>query len=376
MSEAYANIFVHGYCGWGDKDRLTGLMPYFGGFHRPGIAQFLTENGYESYAPSAGPWNSAWDRACELYAQIVGGTVDYGKVHSEKNGHARYGRTYEGYFKDWGEPGSHEKINLIGHSFGGPTISMFADLLDRGSEEERAATPADELSPLFAGGNAHLVHSVTTISGTNNGTTLADAARDLHVDKFVNWLMLSAANTLLKKTGLTKFYDPRLDLWGDDVLEKCHACRLDNSLIAQSTALTAEFNETVSISDEIYYFAHPACKSHKILITPFHAMELKSFPLAHLGQLIIGWYGTPTLKRTLGVDKKWYQSDGIVNTLSTMAPRNKPQETWTENTEVVPGKWYNMPIEHKDHFSWMGFFEKRSDYEKYFLDLCDFLAKL
>ena len=48
---------------------------------------------------------SAWDRTCELYAQLTGTRVDYGKAHAEKYGHARYGRTYEKpLFPGWGEP--------------------------------------------------------------------------------------------------------------------------------------------------------------------------------------------------------------------------------------------------------------------------------
>ena len=32
-----------------------------------------------------------WDRAVELFYQIKGGTVDYGKEHSALHGHARFG---------------------------------------------------------------------------------------------------------------------------------------------------------------------------------------------------------------------------------------------------------------------------------------------
>lgn len=46
--------------------------------------------GYEVYTATVGPIVSNWDRACELYAYIKGGRVDYGKIHSEKYGHSRY----------------------------------------------------------------------------------------------------------------------------------------------------------------------------------------------------------------------------------------------------------------------------------------------
>jgi len=35
-----------------------------------------------AYAASVAPNGSAWDRACELYAQLSGTRVDYGKAHT------------------------------------------------------------------------------------------------------------------------------------------------------------------------------------------------------------------------------------------------------------------------------------------------------
>ena len=42
-----------------------------------------------------------WDRAVELFYQIKGGTVDYGKQHSARHGHSRFGRTFPGLFPEW-----------------------------------------------------------------------------------------------------------------------------------------------------------------------------------------------------------------------------------------------------------------------------------
>ncbi|KAG5460147.1 MAG: hypothetical protein BJ554DRAFT_7840 [Olpidium bornovanus] len=43
-----------------------------------------------------GSVSSLHDRACELFYQITGGTVDYGELHSKIHGHGRYGRTHGG----------------------------------------------------------------------------------------------------------------------------------------------------------------------------------------------------------------------------------------------------------------------------------------
>ena len=387
MGNKYPNIIIHGFFGWGNGDFLNKLSPYFGGVGAKGMDRYLTSQGYESYAPAVGPWSSAWDRSCELWAIINGGTVDYGKAHAEKYGHERFGRTYPGIIKDWGKPGDHEKINIIGHSFGGPTVMVFADLLDRGFEEERACTPANELSPLFAGGHANLLHTVTTLSGTNNGTTLASAGHDLHVSPLVNYLLFGVISTTFGETRVMNAWDFLCDQWGitvdakanknfhfkkplaaKEAIKRINANQFDNIMEEMRVETACEMNEYLGISDKMYYFARRACRSHKIGSLPFQAMALKSFPIAHISQLILGWYTSPSLKK-LGMTNDWYASDGPVNTVCTGAPWNKPQEDWTEETKVVPGKWYNMPVEYKDHFSWMGFLEDKETYKKYFLDM-------
>ena len=389
MGKGYPTFIVHGFFGWGDQDFLNKVSPYFGGILKKGMDTYLTEQGYETYCPSVGPWSSAWDRSCELYAQIMGGTVDYGKAHSEKYGHARFGKTYKGYINGWGEPGAYEKINIIGHSFGGPTVIRFCDLMDRGSEEERAVTPANELSPLFAGGHSKMIHTATTLSGTNNGTVLATAGKDLHVSPIVNWLLLGVISTTLGETNFLKAWDPKVAHWGICPLEakdlkhtfrKPTACgdavrrynentEFDNIMAEMTIESSVKLNEETSVSPNIYYFARRACRSHKIGNLPFQAMYLKSFPIAHISQLLNGWYTTPSLRKNYGMTNEWYASDGPVNTVCTAAPWNKPSEEWNENTTVRPGLWYNMPIEFKDHFSWMGFLEDTETYRAYFLDM-------
>ena len=53
-----------------------------------------TACGYDCRAASVGIISSAWDRACELYAELTGGTADYGIAHAQRFGHARFGTAY------------------------------------------------------------------------------------------------------------------------------------------------------------------------------------------------------------------------------------------------------------------------------------------
>ena len=80
-------VFVHGLMGWGQRDKINRIMPYWG-MTTGSLPDYLATQGYETYAASVGPISSAWDRACELYAQLVGTRTDYGVKHSQDFGHA------------------------------------------------------------------------------------------------------------------------------------------------------------------------------------------------------------------------------------------------------------------------------------------------
>ena len=127
----YPFVLIHGYLCWGNEDRINDVCPTYGMWN--GSAKTtLQDAGYIADTPSVGPFTGMWDRACELYAFIKGGTVDYGKVHSERIGHDRFGKTYPGFVPNWGEldeAGKIQKVNLIGHSFGGPTVRTLIHLL-------------------------------------------------------------------------------------------------------------------------------------------------------------------------------------------------------------------------------------------------------
>ena len=95
-SYKYPCIFVHGILGYGDNDKLNSVTPYWGMQYKEDLMKSLNARGYDCHAASVGPLSSAWDRACELYAQLAGTVVDYGAAHSAEHHHERYGRSYVG----------------------------------------------------------------------------------------------------------------------------------------------------------------------------------------------------------------------------------------------------------------------------------------
>ena len=127
-------------------------------------------------------------------------------------GHARFGRTYEfGVLEDLGMTNAHKKFNIIGHSFGGPVVKEVCNLFIQGSEAERNGTDPDDLSPLFLGGHGDLIHCAATLSGVNNGTTLASSQKRLIKPVMGGLMMLNVA---LRDTPIMKYYNFHTQQWG------------------------------------------------------------------------------------------------------------------------------------------------------------------
>ena len=387
----YPTVFIHGFLGWGSEDQIETVLPYWGAQKDRDMLAFLREQGYEVYNPSVGPYNSAWDRACELWARLVGGTVDYGKVHSEKYGHKRFGRTYPGILTDWGKEGNHRKINLVGHSFGGPTVRMFAWLLAAGSKEEQEGTPAEELSCLFTGGKEEWIHTVTTLSGVNNGTTY-DSLHGTTGIRVMADLMLSHI-ARFGDTDANKLKDFHMEQWDlMDVPAKTRRNRirlpllkarqinhfstgeLDNIGYEMSLKGMHEINEAISPSPNMYYFARRACRTHENKKgNQVPDKNMSSF--CDIPAYLSGRARNEEWE-SYGFSEEWLPNDGFVNVVGLSAPLNEPYVEWDPTMSILPGLWYNMPVEDKDHMSWMGFGEKTDVLYRYYLQMLDLFRKL
>jgi len=106
------------------------------------ISGFLTPTDWKSYPADLIPQNvnmipvypsptgSLHDRACEVFYELFGGTVDYGQEHSEFHKHERYGRKFKtGKLSMWDE---NNPITVIGHSLGGCTAWVLQNYLAQG----------------------------------------------------------------------------------------------------------------------------------------------------------------------------------------------------------------------------------------------------
>lgn len=363
-SKQHPYVFVHGMMGWGEDKKFYKGLPYWG-MVTGNYPRRMREKGYEVYTPTVSPLGSAWDRACELYANLTGTTVDYGVAHSKEKGHNRFGETFpEAMLPDWTPERS---IHLLGHSFGGPTMRMFVELLRNGSPEERAATPAGQLSPLFEGGHGDLVKSITTISGPFDGITFPHALPKT-VDYGLTYGIPMVAS-IIGNVGSGRVYDFQMSQWGITAVKNgvrfardmlnMKAIRnfvkaKDNVFADIHIPQAAEINKKLSVPAEQYLFSVTGngTKTGKsgnqvkapIMIFAFapFAYSLGKFP----DQTIAG------VKITEG----WRMNDGIVPVESGRHPTTEPWCEWVDvkDKPIQKGIWHALPTVPGDHGTVIG----------------------
>ncbi len=369
-AERYPTIYVHGLMGWGEHDQIYAVTPYWG--LTSDLMPYLTGKGYESYAASVGPLSSAWDRACELYAQLTGTTVDYGAAHAAEYGHARFGVTYDKpLFEGWS---ADKKINLVGHSFGGATIRLFLDILADGSAEEQAAAKAagSEVSPFFQGGKADWVYSLTTLAAPHNGTTFLECCGDM------TQFAAEASTTMAKLLGISDFkgvYDFQLEQFGfyrkdgetvlealDRVLHSDFLSHNDNVFRDLTIDRALELNDDIEIQPNVYYFSYAGDKTRQSTITGERTSAVDMTPLfVPFANQMCGYYDQTTAGG-FRIDKSWAPNDGLVNTVSALYPTDSAGRCLTQsgktgyvqqdgysNVGYQPGVWNVMPVRHYDH---------------------------
>jgi triacylglycerol lipase len=378
----YPIILVYGFAGF----VTLGPLHYWGGVHN--IQADLANNGYTACSAAMGPFSSNWDRACELFAQIKGGTVDYGQAHSSTYGHARYGRTFPGLYPQWGEinpqTGKVNKVHLIAHSMGGETTRVLAQLLAHGSMDEREATAQDQLSPLFMGEKVSWLDSILTISTPHNGTP-ADYFVQSSLPFLPQFITLLAA---LQGDHLLTGYDFMLDQWGlvrqpgeslSTYIDRVERSKFSTSNDGSGWDLNpdgaAELNDWAKAQPDLYYFSVGTLQTHEDPSSHHQVPDVDMNVLFRPTSTFIGKY-TQNTPGHVFIDSSWWPNDGLVSTNAMAGP------TIRSTDEIVPysgtpvkGKWNYLDVMkgygHIDVIGW-----GPHDVRPWFRNLAAFLASL
>ncbi|MFO7731657.1 MAG: hypothetical protein R6V86_12950 [Spirochaetia bacterium] len=364
-------IFVHGFMGYGSNSETGLSFPYWGG--TVDLEKRLRSSGFDVYTAEVGPVSSNWDRACELYAFIKGGVVDYGEAHSQKYGHARYGEYYSGVYPEWGsleeETGRPRSVHLVGHSMGGQTARLLTELLAQGDPAEIAAAQAsdrgvggdvraEELSELFSGGRSW-VSSVSTIATPHDGTTLTTRYSKSGLLQKI-FTRLVASSSLKKEDPLIELHVQHWSTLKEPTESFAGFVRrvIDEDLWKQTEDFSyydlslqgaQRLNERTSTQGDVYYFSWATSRTmpadEEGYHVPMGGMSLLLHPLArYMGAL-------EELPDAIDSEPQlWWENDGIVNTCSMDGPSLGRQAAIVEYYEPVTGQWNFMgtlkPLDH------------------------------
>ncbi len=351
----YPFVLVHGMMGWGENAEGVHNSTYWGMMSEETIADMLREKDYEVAVPTVSPLGSAWDRACELFAQLTGTVVDYGEAHSKACHHERYGRDYSGRAL-LGENGwdLETPINLVSHSFGGPTVSVFASLMEYGSREEIEASP-ENCSELFKGGHPGLVHSVTTLESPHNGTPAANLLYDTKLPVLFTAIIMNISGTgkkvitdfMFDQYGITK--DPATGEKARFSLAKCIniAKSKDNCAYDMTLRGARLLNSKFPEAGNTYYFSVAAnmTETGKFGIT---------LPYADKINVLVPTASLVSLMSNLIIDGEylggeWAPNDGLVPVASALYPFGSEHTDYTEGMAVEKGVWNVLPVVTGNH---------------------------
>ena len=348
-------ILVHGFMGWG-RDEM-GSYRYWGG--KNDIENELTKNGFEVYTSNVGPVSSNWDRAVELFYQIKGGQVDYGRGHSKSFGLIQKpkGKVYKGIYPQWDEA---NPIHFIGHSTGGQTIRMLDYLLRTSIADERNIKEKSDLL-----GNVHnnWIKSITGISAPHNGTTLSDIVTS-GIPFLQDFIAVAAVAG-------NSFYSFDLDQWGFrrntketwgkyfKRIQKHPAWGTKNIISWDLSVQGArDLNTLCTANPDIYYFSFVTSN------TVLDSTSGRYIPDKSMSFIIRANSRLMGMKKAYfsdgsETDSTWFENDGIVNKISMYGPTTgsngqDPITIYREDELLITGQWYVMGEYQSDHKRFVG----------------------
>ncbi|PCJ41663.1 MAG: lipase [Moraxellaceae bacterium] len=381
----YPIVLVHGFFGWG-RDEVLGVK-HFGGL-RDIQKLLMREEGHKVVVtPAMGPISSSWDRACELYAQLMGTQVDYGKAHSAEYGHERFGRDHR---KNPNKTkinllGAGQKVNLLAHSQGVQTGRVLIELLRNGSQAEMAVTSEADLSDFFKGGN-QWVHSIAALSGANDGSAIAHGIYNQigGYEKIIT-LLINVVNTL----SLSFVYDFKLEQFGlenkpfwknplaymKEITGQMYH-RKDSAFYDLSAQGAAEINAYATMEEDVFYYSW-ANQSSELQPDGTHRWaENTNFILAQVVNFMGNYeYSAPGM---ISMTSESWPNDGITSTRSMSAPINWSTDTYVDydGSPVEPGVWnYMGKLEGNwDHWDMLNLLDPKHDVVPLYYNAANFLA--
>ncbi len=392
----YPIVLVHGFLGFGPEQFKETGFKYWGGFDDIAAHMRSHQGQHRVFVSTVGPISSSWDRSAELYYQIKGGCVDYGINHTARFTHANGQHRPPGQcwaadpadnpqhyplalYPDWDAA---HPIHLLGHSQGGQTVRALIELLEHGSPH------GDEGGgELYQGGKIGWVLSATTLSAPHDGTSLHDAIGDfgLALNELAGQITAmansgakanQARGLTLEQAGLPRgagnagpshpagaaplwtsaSYDTAQYEMGPDGAQQFNAwVKTSPHVFYYSIATSATEAGSLCCNNTdrwIAFFQNPQYQYPRWDMAPLSKPYAGEWILPSVGRHGMGAY-TQSAPGRVAVDARWFENDGVVNTLSMRAPSGQPARNF--DGVSVRGSWNFLQTYHGyDHFDVLG----------------------
>ena len=136
----------------------------------------------------------------------------------------------------------------------------------------------------------------------------------------------------------------------------------------------AALNATIETLPDVYYFSYPASSTVKQANGTYAPDNKKTEVLFRMSARAMGVY-TGTTKGGIVIDESWLENDGLVNTISAMAPSSAPSQKFNAKN-ITPGTWNIMPTFDGDHMSLSGGLFHHKNIKPFFTDLISMINSL
>jgi len=345
--------------GWGPGE--MGDYNYWGGNND--YVELFKSEGFNIIEVSVGPVSSNWERAIEVYYQLKGGQVDYGKFHSDQHGIIQKPKNKyisKPLYPNWDK---NNPVHLVGHSMGGQTARMLQFLIENPIYQD-VKNKVLEQSTLLGGKELGMIKSITSISTPHDGTTLTGIVTKIM--PFIQYFIGIAG--LIDGNG---FYDFDLEQWGfyrnDDERWPTYLNRLRQHNAFKTKNISSwdlslqgakKLNDFLIVSPDIYYFSLVTSITKPKFNSNYHVPQKSASILTRSRSRLIGsrpgYWGDGS-----STDSTWYENDGVVNTVSMYGPTTgenggDPTIKYDKNDILIPGQWYWKKINDIDHWNITG----------------------
>ena len=132
-------------------------------------------------------------------------------------------------------------------------------------------------------------------------------------------------------------------------MEMIYEFRFRHSLTPDGAA---ELNKTIKINPDAYYFSYSYSTTKNGSLLRGQVPVSGTLPILYPFALAMGSF-KGTTNGGISIDETWQENDGLVNTVSAMAPSSAPSAQF-DTGNITKGVWNIMPTYRGDHMSLQG----------------------